>query len=177
MIPATRNLITMLIRTLTPADAAAYRELRLAALRDHPEAFSTDYREDAALPLAEFEKRLTPGEPNFTFGAWDGDQLVGIATLVRSPRLRHQFRATIAAMYVVPSHRCQGVARKLLAECAQQARRLPEVEEVCLCITVGNESARRTYIAFGFQPEFVEPRYFKYEGRYYDLEWMRLPLG
>jgi hypothetical protein len=50
------------------------------------------------------------------------------------------------------------------------------VEEVCLCVTVGNEAARNTYLASGFVPAFVEPRYFKLEGQYYDLEWLRLPL-
>lgn len=28
----------------------------------------------------------------------------------------------------------------------------------------------------GFEPVFIEPRYFKYDGRYFDLEWLGLPL-
>ena len=166
----------MNIRALNPDDAAAYRELRLAALREHPEAFATDLSEEESLPVEEFAKRLEPGAPGMTFGAFDGQQLVGIGTLLKSSRLRQRFRATIVGMYVAPAYRRRGVARQLLQACASHVRTLPEVEEVSLCITAGNDSARRVYVEFGFQPEFIEPRCFKYAGRYYDLEWFRLPL-
>jgi RimJ/RimL family protein N-acetyltransferase len=165
------------IRALTPDDAAAYQALRLESLLNHPTAYCTDYSEEAALGLDAFEARLAPSETSITFGAWDEDRLVGIASLNRSARLRQRFRATIAGMYVIPSHRQRGIARKLLTACVDRARLQEGLEEVCLCVTAGNEPARRVYEAFGFAADFVDPRYFKYEGRYYDLEWMRLPLG
>jgi ribosomal protein S18 acetylase RimI-like enzyme len=65
----------------------------------------------------------------------------------------------------------------LLRECVARARVLPEVEEVCLCITVGNDAARGAYIKYGFEPDYSEPRYFKHAGEYYDIEWLRLPLS
>jgi ribosomal protein S18 acetylase RimI-like enzyme len=79
-------------------------------------------------------------------------------------------------MYVAPQYRRRGLATKLLEACLAQARAFPEVEEVSLAVTVGNEAARQTYVKFGFQPEYVEPRYFKHGGRYYDMEWMHIPL-
>jgi RimJ/RimL family protein N-acetyltransferase len=85
--------------------------------------------------------------------------------------------ATIAGMYVVPDRRGEGIAKALIAACLAHARSLPGVEEVCLCITVGNETARKLYLACGFQPDFIDPQYFKYQGTYYDLEWLRLKLG
>jgi GNAT superfamily N-acetyltransferase len=166
----------MSIRTLNPDDVAAYRQLRLEALRDCPEAFATDLSEEESLPIEEFAKRLQNNAPGVTLGAFEGGQLVGIGTLLKGTRLRQRFRATIVGMYVAPAWRKCGLARKLLAACIQHARTLPAVEEVTLCITVGNEPARRVYLAFGFQPEYIEPRCFQYAGRYYDLEWFRLPL-
>ena len=166
----------MQIRALTSQDAAAYQALRLESLRDHPTAYCTDHSEEAALELEAFALRLAASENSMTFGAWDKDRLVGIASLNRPTRLRQRFRATIAGMYVVPACRRQGVASELLAACIERARQQAGLEEVCLCITVGNEPARRAYEAFGFQADFIDPRYFKYEGRYYDLEWMRLLL-
>ena len=166
----------MHIRPLTPVDAAGYQALRLESLRNHPTAYCTDYAEEAALGLDAFQTRLAASESSITFGAWDGDSLVGIASLNRPTRLRQKFRATIAGMYVIPTQRRQGVAHRLLAACIDHARRQEGLEEVCLCITAGNEPARRAYEAFGFSADFVDPRYFKYDGRYYDLEWMRLPL-
>ncbi len=166
----------MHIRPLESDDAAAYQELRLVSLRDHPEAFTTDFIEEASLGLDAFAARLAASETSISFGAWDENNLVGIASLNRPARLRLRFRATIAGMYVAPSHRRRGVARDLLAACIEHARRQRGLEEVCLCVTAGNEPARRAYEAFGFCTEFVEPRYFKYQGRYYDLEWMRFAL-
>jgi len=167
----------MRIRLLTRDDAAAYRELRLASLRDHPEAFTTDASEEESLPLEEFQKRAAGDDSTFVFGALDGERLVGIATLVRPTKIRQRFRAMIAGMYVSPPHRRQGVARALIEAAIERARTLPELEEVCLCVTCGNDSARRLYVACGFEPECIDPRYYKYDGKYYDLEWLRLPLG
>lgn len=165
----------MQIRKLTVDDTPAYRELRLAALRDHPLAFTTDYREEVGLSIDEFRARLA-NETIVTFGAFDAGQLVGLGTLLRAFRLKQQFRATIVGMYVVPTHRGQGIARQLLAACVEHARGVAEIEEVCLCVTEGNDAARRVYIEFGFQAEFMEPRHFKHEGRYFGLEWFRFPL-
>ena len=166
----------MIVRTLTTEDAADYRDLRLAALREHPEAYVTDIAEESALSLEDFQKRLADTSTAQTFGAYDAGKLVGIATLLCTTRIRQRFRATIVGMYVLPEDRRRGVAKKLLETCVELARSKPEIEEVSLCITVGNETARKTYLAFGFHPEFVEPRYFKYAERYYDLEWMGLVL-
>ena len=106
----------------------------------------------------------------------DGEQLVGIGTLVRPARVRLKYRATIVGMYVAPSHRRTGLASRLVATCLGRARELSGVEEVCLCVTAGNDAARQCYLASGFVPDYIEPRYFQYDGRYYDIEWLRLPL-
>jgi ribosomal protein S18 acetylase RimI-like enzyme len=165
----------MEIRRLNSADAAAYREMRLAALREHPLAFVSDYSEEAGLPMAVIEQRLA-SDLSDTFGVFEGSRLVAIGTLLRTARLKQRFRATIVGMYVAPDYRHRGLATRLLTACASRAREFLELEELALCITIGNDAAREAYIKFGFQPEFIAPRDFKHAGCYYDLEWLRLPL-
>jgi RimJ/RimL family protein N-acetyltransferase len=165
------------LRVLTPDDAPAYREVRLTALRDHPEAYCTDEAEDAALSWDALRERLTPGATGMTFGALADHKLVGIASLVFFTRARLKFRALVAGMYVAPAHRRQGVATSLLAAAVDEARRHTEIEEVCLCVTRGNDTAREVYLAAGFTTTSIDPRYFKYNGRYYDLEWFTLNLA
>jgi RimJ/RimL family protein N-acetyltransferase len=167
----------MEIRPLEPADAAAYRSIRLQGLAERPSAYVTAYEEDAALTEEQLRERLTPSNAAQTFGAFAGETLVGIGTLVRSERVRLNFRALIVGMYVVPEYRGTGLARRLVAACIERARTLAGVEEVCLSVTIGNEAARRCYVACGFVPDYVEPRYFKLDGKYYDIEWLTLRLG
>ena len=167
----------MEIRPLQPADAAAYRTIRLQGLAEHPSAYVTAYEEDAALTHEQLRERLTPSAAAQTFGAFAGHSLVGIGTLIRPERVKQRFRALIVGMYVVPEHRGTGLARRLVGACIERARTLAGVEEVCLSITVGNEAARRCYLACGFVPEYIEPRYFKQNGKYYDIEWLTLRLS
>jgi RimJ/RimL family protein N-acetyltransferase len=166
----------MEIRPLGPADAAAYRTIRLQGLAECPSAYVTAYEEDAALTEEQLRERLTPSDSAQTFGAFVGQSLVGIGTLVRPERVRLNFRTLIVGMDVAPEQRGTGLARQLVAACVERARTLTGVEEVCLSVTIGNEAARRCYVACGFVPDYVEPRYFKLDGKYYDIEWLTLRL-
>lgn len=166
----------MQIRPLAATDFAAYRTIRLQALAENPSAYVTAYEEDAALTEEQLRERLTPSDSSQTFGVFAGQSLVGIGTLVRPERVRLNFRAMIVGMFVAPEQRGTGLARQLVTTCIDRARTLAGVEEVCLSVTIGNEAARRCYLACGFVPDYVEPRYFKLGGKYYDIEWLRLSL-
>jgi len=52
------------IRPGTEEDAPAYRELRLEALRNHPEAFSSDYETALAKPMSFWTQRLRFNDPD-----------------------------------------------------------------------------------------------------------------
>jgi hypothetical protein len=49
---------TILIRQGQESDAQAYRELRLEALRNHPEAFSADYDINEKRPMTFWSERM-----------------------------------------------------------------------------------------------------------------------
>src|SRR5260221_13450453 len=55
MQPAANNVV---IRPAIAEDLSAYRDLRLEALRNHPEAFGADYAQDAAQPESFWQERL-----------------------------------------------------------------------------------------------------------------------
>jgi GNAT superfamily N-acetyltransferase len=163
------------IRSLGGEDAAAYRALRLRALRDHPEAFATSYPEEQERSLEETRARLIASPQRVTHGAFEADQLLGIATLIRPTRAKLRHRATLAAMYVVPAARGQCLASALLKAALESARAW-EVTDVALAVTVGNEAARKLYTEAGFLSYAVEPRSLFVEGKFYDVEWLNLPL-
>lgn len=165
------------VRLLNGDDAAQYRTVRLAALREHPEAFGSSAEEFELQPLDEVAKRLNAHNEAFSlFGAFIDNKLVGLIGLGRNTGLKVRHRGGIYHMYVAPEVRGRGVGRLLLAYAVEQARQQPGVEEINLAVTVGNEPARRLYEGFGFVFSHREPRYIKIDDRYYDIDWMTLDL-
>lgn len=158
-----------------PADAPAYRALRLAGLAAHPEAFTSSFEEDAAKPLAVTEARLAPDGDAAIFGAFVDGALVGAVGLVRDPRRKRRHAAEIVAMYVASGHARRGIGRALLAHAIAVAR-AAGVLQLALTVTQGNDAARALYAAAGFATFGVEPRAINVDGRYYAKEHMLLAL-
>ena len=135
------------IRRLLPADAPAYRTLLLAALHDHPAAFSASHAEESAVPPETVATRLATAEIFGTFG--NGD-LRGFVTLQRSPLLKRRHVGHIAGMFVTAAARGTGTARTLFA--AVLAHAAEHVDQIELFVACGNAHARRFYEGFGFTP-------------------------
>lgn len=165
----------MMIRQLEVEDAPAYRELRLRAVTEHPATFADTPAETPE--AAVFAERLRTNAPYIvSFGAFEGESLVGMAVLVRNPRQKMRHRAELVSMYVAPEVRGQGIGVALVRAVIDHARTQAGLELLTLAVTVGNDSARQLYLSAGFQPWARDAHYFKVDGVYYDIEWMRLGL-
>jgi RimJ/RimL family protein N-acetyltransferase len=150
--------------------------LRLRSLKEHPEAFGASVEESDA-DLEQIAEQLTQGRPDSgVMGIFLKDELVGITSINRHPRPKTRHRAYIGAMYVLPEHRGQGLARYLLRDTLDYLKTQPGIEDVVLAVTSGNETARKIYRDVGFQTWGVDPRYIKIGETYYDIEWMILSL-
>lgn len=161
------------IRFLTGRDSAQYKSLRLEALQNNPEAFSSSYKEEIDLPIQQTEIRLN-AEQSYTIGAFIDKKLVGVATLVVETKKKIQHRATIVAVYVHPKHRNIGLGKRLLAELIIKAKSLPKVEQIYLTVTASNISAKKLYHSIGFETYGIEKRALKIKDTYYDDELMVL---
>ena len=169
----------VIIRVLAVEDAVQYRALRIRALREHPEAYGATLESMEKQPIDDVAERLRRAERDgyAIFGAFDHDALIGLAALGHQlGNTKRQHRAGVFQMYVAPEARGRKVGRELLLAAIERARSYPEVEEVTLAVTVGNQAARNLYLNTGFVPSHIEPRYLKIDGIYYDIEWMRLRL-
>lgn len=163
-----------LIRPLAPADAAAYRALRLRGLREHPEAFTSSHEEDVQQPLQVAEARLASARVTF-WGAFRGGELYGIVGLDREPRAKNRHKATVVGMYVAPEASGQCFGAKLLDALIAQAR-AEGLESLLLTVTEGNDTAQRLYERAGFRSFGTEPRAIRVDGRYYGKNHMILQL-
>ena len=66
------------VRQLGKGDAAAFRAIRLRALREEGEKFGPTFEAEAGLPYEEWVNRVTPTEDTRIFGLFDGEDLAGI---------------------------------------------------------------------------------------------------
>jgi ribosomal protein S18 acetylase RimI-like enzyme len=167
----------MIIRMLVAGDAQAFRDLRLRALRDHPEAFG---RSPEEVEPAEVWARRTEidalSEPDFTLGAFDGATLVGMVGCRRERLIKHRHVGSIWGMYVAPEHRGTGLGRRILVEAIERARAWPDLEQLWLDVATTNASARALYVSCGFRSLAVKPRSLRLPDRYCDEELMALLL-
>jgi ribosomal protein S18 acetylase RimI-like enzyme len=159
------------IRPLGSADAVAYRDLRLAALRDTPEAFGSTFERESVQPLAWFRDRLGNSH---VFGAFRSLELLAVAGFARREGEKEKHKGLLWGMYVRPDARNAGIGRQLLEVVLAHARE--HVEVIQLCVVSGNEGARRLYARLGFVEYGVEKNSLKQHGRYYDEILMALDL-
>jgi RimJ/RimL family protein N-acetyltransferase len=157
------NAADLQIRLLTPADAASYRAIRLAGLKETPEAFGSTFEAEAAKPLAWFFNRLTAAQ---IFGALRGREILGVAGFAVRDGEKEAHKGLLWGMYVRPEARGSGIARRLAEAVIDFAR--PRVELIQLSVVMGNEPARRLYARLGFVQYGIEQNSLKAGGRYYD---------
>ena len=131
------------LRLLTTEDWAQLRAARLAALAEAPYAFSSTLAREQNFTEQTWRDRAGSGH---TFGAWDCDSIVGLATGFPEAGGWH-----LVGMWVSPKVRGCGVADRLVAAVCGLAAEAGAAS-VTLWVTEVNGRARAFYRRFGFVP-------------------------
>ena len=93
----------IIVRPAVPKDAGKLRELRLAAVAAHPEAFAMDAESVATETVAQWAERITRNiatHAGVIRVAADGDRLTGLVGLIRGQRPKTRHGGTIWGVYV-----------------------------------------------------------------------------
>jgi len=151
------------VRQLTAGDWAQLRAARLAALAEAPYAFASTLAREQEFTDEVWRSRAGSGS---SFGAWQGETIVGLATGLPPEAAQPAPAAQPAAgaqpaqtepawhlvgMWVAPACRGQGVADRLVAAVCEHARR-SGAASVTLWVTEVNDRARAFYRRTGFAP-------------------------
>jgi ribosomal protein S18 acetylase RimI-like enzyme len=165
------------IRRLGPADAAAYRELRLRGLREHPDAFTSSPEEEADKPLEATFAQLGADADAAVYGAHAAGTLVGVVGVGRETRAKGRHKATVFGMYVAPEHARRGIGVALLRHAIDDARRRAGLRQLVLTVTHSNAAARTLYEKCGFRSFGIEPGAIRVGDDYFDKNHMILFLA
>lgn len=169
----------MEIRRLTSADGAAFRELRLRALREHPDAFLVSAEEEEREPPSAWTERLREKETSHDdaiLGAFVNRRLVGTVGYFRERFSKTRHRAVIWGMYVAPEARRHGAGRALLDVALRDLRALGDVDVVHLSVVSTNVAARALYRTAGFAVWGLDRAAWKVGDAWLDEEVMTLRL-
>lgn len=154
----------MSIRQLTPDDAPTYRDLRLRALREHPQAFTSDWEDARQRPPEESLQRLASAGVTF-WGAFDKrGALCGMVGLECTSHAKQRHKGSVVAMYVAREAAGRGLGRELLQALLLHAKAIG-LTDLGLTVTEGNASALWLYRQAGFVEFGTEPRAIVVDGQ------------
>ncbi|HEY2312727.1 MAG TPA: GNAT family N-acetyltransferase [Streptosporangiaceae bacterium] len=153
------------VRRLVADDWAGLRAARLAALAEAPYAFGSTLAREQAFDEELWRSRAGSG---WTFGAFDGPAIVGLATalppddlpgdgepgdgeLGEDPPGDCEPAWHLVGMWVAPGCRGQGLADRLVEAVREQALQAG-ARTVTLWVTEVNDRARAFYRRLGFAP-------------------------
>lgn len=157
------------IREVEAGDLATFKEVRLEALLNHPEAFASTYEGEKRDSDEKWLERIaaSDGRSNITYLAFVDGNPAGMAGIFCgfSPKTRHS--GTIWGVYLRPQYRGQGIATRLLEACAAWARE-GTMRILKLGVVTTNTAAIKCYTNYGFQVYGLEPKALFVNNRYYD---------
>jgi ribosomal protein S18 acetylase RimI-like enzyme len=155
--------MTPRVRPLAPADYEALRDIRLEALRLHPEFFAADLAQEEAAPREWWLARLAGA---VTLGGFLDERLLGLLVVARPSRPKLAHTGELGAMYVRAQARGSGLADALMRAAIDLASR--EMEQLKLTVNAQNARAVRFYERHGFRAIGRIPRSLLVDGRHYD---------
>jgi RimJ/RimL family protein N-acetyltransferase len=166
----------MKIRSLVREDVVSYRRLRLESIVDSPTSFFPSLEQASEVSLEEMAARIEPTALQIFFGAFEEDELAGMAGMLREPHAKTKHAANIFGVYVAPKFRARGISKSLLEKIIGYARTNPEILQLTLCVNPVNLIARSLYTQLGFVSTGFDKRRLYVDGIFYDEERMILLL-
>jgi GNAT superfamily N-acetyltransferase len=136
---------TLELDLLTPVDWRVLRSVRLCALLDSPDAFTSSFANESAWSQLDWERSLNAAT---WIIAREAQNVIGLAKSVSEPALPAS--RYVESAWVAPTHRRRGVLRALLHRLAELDRQTG-VTELMLWVLEDNHDAQRAYQVLGFE--------------------------
>ncbi len=137
-------------RVLSAQDWETFRQIRLRALREHPDVYTGSYRETAARTEREWMEMLD-GKGKCIFALFDGDRIIGLAAVFTSREDPSGQSGVLAMDYIDPVYRGRRLSRLLYQVRIDWAKQHLPFRRLLVSHREGNEASRRANQSFGFK--------------------------
>jgi len=135
-----------------------YRDLRLRALKEDQEAFSSPYADALQQPEDFWRTRLSDaeqGERSWLLFARDANRLVGMIGAFMEGGSTET--ATVVSVYVPREERGKGISTRLMADMLRLLSTVPGLRKARLDVNVSQLAAMHLYERFGFRETGRKP--------------------
>lgn len=141
------SMLRVEIREIGAGNWRALRDIRLAALRDAPQAFASTYEREAAFTEADWLRWISRGDTFLAYAPELGAAPVGIVSGYEG----EPGTIELISMWISPQARGRGIGRALVEAVLGQAR-AKSMTRVHLWAAESNRNARLLYERCGFRP-------------------------
>ena len=140
------------VLTLPVSAWKEYKELRLAALKNEPQAFASSYERESAYPNEEWQRRLKDAAEGkrHTFLAELDEKLVGMVAGGRDFKDTNSNVAYIWGLYVDATVRGKGIGKLLMSKVLEELGKDRGIQTIRLEVNAEQESAVKLYENLGF---------------------------
>lgn len=134
------------------SDWKDFKEIRLAALKEEPQAFGSSYAKDEAYPDSIWQERLRDGESNkgiYLFAKLEG-KIIGMVMGGRTDEDKHAHLAHIWGTYDSKS-RGKGVGKELMQRVIEELGKDADIQKIRVGVNAEQKLAIKLYESFGFK--------------------------
>ena len=148
-----------------------YKNIRIQALKDVPQAFLDDIDRSESQPKSFWVER----SKKVTFAEVDG-KVVGIVGFYQEERTKQRHIVHLVGVYVLPEYRGKKIGYQLIVRVLDEIKKIPEIKVIQLGVVDTQQKALELYTALGF----VEVGKLKFavnvDGTYFDEYLMQMYL-
>jgi ribosomal protein S18 acetylase RimI-like enzyme len=160
------------VKILTPANWTLLRDMRLAALRESPQAFLSTHEREVSWEQDQWLAEFGRGDWSIGFIAEQAVSLLGATRMPSTPC----YECYLEYIWVTPAHRGSGLAYDMLALTFGRLRAIG-VRTAFLYVLDGNDAAMRLYKRAGFTSANEPEPLVDYPGRSEELLQRSLSPG
>ncbi len=168
----------VVVRPLAEHELPQWWEMRLRALKEHPDAFGSDYEASRKRGHGYLtDLYFNPAQPAniLLVAAREDGSLLSTAGVYRETGKRSHI-ARVISVYTRPDARGHGLSRRVIDAAIAHCRSIPGLHQVHISVNADNTVALHVYESAGFVAWGREPRALALPGQFFDEIHLALML-